>query len=99
MKNKIKLITGGIIFYLVVIFVSIYFLLIPAIVFIREYLMHHANEIHKTPQIHIIPLAISYSLPFYKKYFIRNKKQWPTLVTVFRHYLFYNQYFENNFFN
>ena len=31
MKNKVKLITGGIIFYLVVIFVSIYFLLIPGI--------------------------------------------------------------------
>lgn len=31
MKNKVKLITGGIIFYFVVIFVSIYFLLIPGI--------------------------------------------------------------------
>ena len=31
MKNKVKLITGGIIFYLIVIFVSIYFLLIPGI--------------------------------------------------------------------
>lgn len=68
---------------------SISFLLIHAIVFIREYLMHHANEIHKTPQIHIIPIAISYSLPFYKNtlYETKNSGQLWSLFFVFPYFI------------
>ena len=68
---------------------SISFLLIHAIVFIREYLMHHANEIHKTPQIHIIPIAISYSLPFYKNtlYETKNSGQLWSLFFVITYFI------------
>ena len=51
--------------------------------------MHHTNEIHKTPQIHMIPIAIGYSLPFYKNtlYETKNSGQLWSLFFVFTYFI------------